>query len=417
MATSRILKSALILAATSAVALPAMAGGLERGGYNIDLLFDDSDYAIDSSATFVAPQRKAKNVTGDFANTAAMGGPIAIPGSFANSADDSANFWSKRVGLRARFTESLDCMVDYSEPWGAHLNPGAGWQGAGANIETDVWSRNYAGTCRVKFDLGKGDLSIIGGGFYQEIGGFKERLYFSGTALEVGRLDMEGNGWGWRAGLAYEIPEIAFRTSLVYNSAVDHDLEGSLQTPPFTGRGTIPVYGEISMPDTLELKVQSGIAQDWLAFGSVKWTDWSQLQVVPFCATAGKGVLACAPGTSASLNALNLFYRDGWTISGGVGHKINDQWSVGGTLTWDRGVSTGMSALTDTWTVGAAVTYKPVENIEVRLAGAVGILTSGESVASMACPGNPGVQCGDGATYDFGTDFVAGISTGIKVRF
>ncbi|MGG2475354.1 transporter, partial [Rhizobium sp. BR5] len=43
------------------------------------------------------------------------------------------------------------------------------------------------------------------------------------------------------------------------------------------------VYGSVSMPDSIELKVQSGIAPDWLAFGSVKWTDWSQIQVIPFC--------------------------------------------------------------------------------------------------------------------------------------
>lgn len=435
MATSTILKSAFILAASSALALPAVAGGLERGGYNIDLLFDDSDYAVDSSATFVMPQRKVKNVVGTnvplIGATLAGVGAVGLSGDLTaasgSTADDTENFWSKRVGARARFTDNLDCMFDYSEPWGAHLAPGGDWNGAVYNSETDVYSRNYATTCRVKFDLGKGDMSVIGGAFFQELGGFKNRLAgvtnssLAGSGIPagtdvIGNLQMEGNGWGWRAGLAYEMPEIAFRASLVYNTAVDIDLSGTVGSNLSTTREDI--VGAISMPDSLELKVQSGIAPDWLAFGSVKWTDWSQLQAIPFCSPG----VACVPGNmfngatglGAVRGQLNLFYRDGWTVSGGVGHKINDQWNVGGSLTWDRGVSTGMGALTDTWTVGTAVTYKPVENIEVRLAGAIGILTSGSSVGTKPCGS---MTCGEGATYDFGTDMVYGISTGIKVRF
>ena len=73
----------------------------------------------------------------------------------------------------------------------------------------------------------------------------------------------------------------------------------------------------------------------WLVFGSVKWTDWSQIQFIPFCPV---GMSPCAPGSTA-INTLDLFYRDGWTVSGGVGHKFNDQWSGAVSLTWDRGTS------------------------------------------------------------------------------
>ena len=91
-------------------------------------------------------------------------------------------------------------------------------------------------------------------------------------------------------------------------------------------------------------------------------------------------------------------------MSGGVGHKFNDQWSGAASLTWDRGTSHGYGNQSDTWTLGTGVSYSPTENVELRLAGAVGVLTSGSSV-------------GEDVAYDFGTDIVTAISTSLKVKF
>ncbi|AMD59298.1 OmpP1/FadL family transporter [Rhizobium pusense] len=429
MAKTAIFRGAVCFAVSIAAVTPSLAGGLERGGYNIDLLFDPSDYVLDSSATFVAPQRKVENAR----DNPLKSGPL--PASWSRTADDSENFWSTRIGAKASIGDFGDCMFDYSQPWGAHLNPGI-WQGSSYNIETKVKSHNYATTCRVKFDLGKGDFSIIGGGFYQELSGYKYRQVLGPAVLGlnpawssfsgVGKLEMEGDGWGWRAGMAYEIPEIAFRASLVYNSAVDHDLTGFAdvrgipQTPPSIsptlakyGGKLVPIYGSVSMPDSIELKVQSGIAPDWLAFGSVKWTDWSQIQVIPFCAV---GTSPCVPSGADTLNTLDLFYRDGWTISGGVGHKFNEQWSGAVSLTWDRGTSTVIGTQTDTWTLGTQIVYSPNKNIEFKIAGALGLLTSGSSSINGG-PCGAGFTCGNEAGYDFGNDLVAAISTGVKVKF
>jgi long-chain fatty acid transport protein len=280
--------------------------------------------------------------------------------------------------------------------------------GANDNIETKVESDNYAATCSYKWDIGKGQFRIIGGAFYQEVDGFKERLVAPDFAVPgngIGRLELEGSGWGWRTGVAYEIPEYAMRASLVYNSAVDLDnIEGFIDLTQL-GLTKYDVSGFASMPDSLELKVQSGIAPDWLAFGSVKWTDWSQLQVLNFCPAT---VTPATPCTS-----LDLLYRDGWTISGGIGHKFNDQWSGAVSLTWDRGTSHGYGTQTDTWTLGTGVSYAPTENVELKLAGAVGILTSGSSGPQTY----NGEVIGDEVTYDFGNDFVSAISTSLKIKF
>lgn len=410
----------LPLALFSTLAQPSFAGGLDRSGYNIDLLFDQSRFSAQAAVIYVMPQRELKNVRDTNTSVLTGGGNL---NNRSHSADDTANYAIPYVGFKAGY-EDGDCLFDYSEPFGAHTNPGINWAGANNNIETKIETHNYATTCSYKFDVGPGQLRLIGGAFYQEVEGFKERLVSTlpiamGTGTGVGRLDLEDNGWGWRAGLGYEIPEYAVRASLVYNSRVKYDsLSGTVDltqvpvVPGFGGRVT-SVFGEAEAPDSLELKVQSGIAPDWLAFGSVKWTNWSVLQSIPLCPVSTKGRAACTSSSPTKLTSLDLLYRDGWTITGGVGHKFNEEWTGAVSLTWDRGTSHGYGAQTDTWTVGLGAAYNPTDNIEWRVAGALGILTSGSSGVLV----EDGVTYGNDVSYDFGNDLVAAVSTSIKVKF
>lgn len=358
---------------------------------------------------YVAPQRKLKNAQDT--NPANLD-LSSFPG-YSSTADETENYLVPRIGFKAALADGFDCLADYSQPWGAHTKPGSAWIGAQSNVETKIDSSNYALTCSYKFDVGPGKLRILGGAFYQELEGFKESVGLPAAVTSplsgIGRLDLEASGYGWRMGAAYEIDEYALRASLVYNSSVDldnitgtYDLRGLPGLVP--GGGTLrDIYGETTMPQSLEMKIQSGIAPDWLAFGSVKWTDWSVLQ----------RVLLFEKGTTTELNSLDLAYRDGWTISGGIGHKLNDQWSVAGSVTWDRGTSDGFGSQTDTWTFGTGVSYTPTKNVELRLAGAVSILTSGSSGQVVV----DGVTVGQQASYDFGTDLAAAVSTSLKVRF
>jgi long-chain fatty acid transport protein len=415
-------KAALVLLACCSFGQAATAGGIERGGYDVDLLFDQSRYAFEAGITYVLPDRKltgARDVDPRDGNL----------NNRPSSVKDSADFGVPYVGAKIGITDDVDCLADYSEPFGAHLRPGANWAGANYDVEEKIYSHNYGLTCSYKFDVGPGQLRLIGGGFYQEVGGSKEELVaplpapLSSVYSGMGRLDMSDHGWGWRSGVAYEIPEYAMRASLVYNSQVKYDgLSGTVDLTGvpgalFPGNAAVgavtPVYGSATAPDSLELKLQTGIAPDWLAFGSVKWTNWSTLQSVAFCPTSTRGVIACKPGSAAELTSLDLLYKDGWTLSGGVGHKFNAQWSGAVSLTWDQGTSQGYGMSSDTWTLGAGLSFSPTEHIEYRLAGAVGLLTGGKSGTVTS----NGVTYGDDVTYSYGRDFVGAISTSVKLKF
>src|SRR6185312_1347224 len=63
--------------------------------------------------------------------------------------------------------------------------------------------------------------------------------------------------------------------------------------------------GKGNLPQSVEVKLQSGIAPGWLAFGSVKWTDWSvQKELL---------VLTDNPEVG-SADIYN--WKDGWTVTG-----------------------------------------------------------------------------------------------------
>lgn len=401
----------------AAVSTQALAGGIERGGYNIDLLFDPSRFAADASVTYVMPERELKNVV-DTDTTVPPAVAAVVPGTTPgfgggdlngrpDSVEETESYVVPRFGAKAGLTDDIDCLAQYGEPWGAHTKPGTDWAGANSNVETKIDSFSLEMTCSYKFAVGPGNLRVLGGGFYQEIEGFKERIVvnpaFLGGLSGVGRLDLESEGAGYRVGMAYEIPDIALRASLVYNSEVElDDITGTLDLSQVNGSAPFDVSGAAALPQSVELKLQSGIRPGWLAFGSVKWVDWSVLQSIEFNSAAVNNV-----------TSLDLFYRDGWTVSGGVGHQFNDKLSGSLALTWDRGTSTGLGSQTDTWTVSGGVAYQPTEMVELRFGGAVGLLTSGSSGQIT----RDGQVYGDDVSYDFDDDIVSAVSGALKVKF
>ncbi|MER9867588.1 outer membrane protein transport protein [Mesorhizobium sp. M0136] len=382
------------------------AGGFDRGGVNIDQLFDAAPYSFDAGVTYVSPQRKLKNVQrldGSGLSTSAVdvGGDYAVP----------------HVGLKANLFEPVDCLATYTEPYGADANFGANNSYSPTAVKYAVDTNDFGLTCSYKVNVGKGAFRFIGGVSYQQVDAFLSRqtlLAFGNTGLGVFKLSDEA--WGWRAGAAYEIPEIALRASLMYSSSYKYDgLSGTVDTTGFRGAfpadlipgstGVYPVSASAEIPQALEFKLQSGIAPGWLAFGSVRWQEWSKLGVI-----AINGVRSPVTGAPSPVS-FDLLYRDGWTVTGGIGHKFTDQLSGVVSLTWDRGTSTTSGYQSDTWAVASGVSYSPNDQVEVRLGGSIGVLTSGSSAFS-------GV--GDEAnavTYTYDNDLLLAGSASVKIKF
>ena len=395
----------------------ANAGGFERGSQDFDILFEQGN-AVEATGTFVAPQRKLKNIRGSAIGTLpppnGTGGINPMTGrAYDTSVDEAKSYWVPKVGAKFDLTDDLACAAQYRQPWGIHTDVGLDTVRSFVAIEQKISSHDYGVNCSYRFSAGeKSYFRILGGVSYQELKGEQSRLLppIPGTPFpfRIGTLDVEDSSVGWRLGAAYEIPEYALRASIVYQSEVKYKLKGDVgNIVPGT---TVDVLGEVATPQSVEFKFQTGIAPDWLAFGSVKWTDWSSIDRISFVNNSGVPYAGrFLPGQEVT--ALNLYFQDGWTISGGVGHKFNDQWSAAATVTWDRGTSTGLTSQTDVWLFGLGTNYKPNEQFEVRLAGVAGWLTSGE--LDDRDVGTPGT----GSVGEFGNDFVGGLSLTAKVKF
>lgn len=389
-----------------AVGGTAYAGGFDRGGVNIDQLFDAQPYSFDAGVTYVAPQRKLKNVQ----RLDSPPNPVALSSS---SVDVGGDYAVPRVGIKANIFEPVDCLGTYTEPYGAYADYGTGNAYSPTATKFKITTNDFGLTCSYKASVGKGTARIIGGVSYQEVDAFLARqtlLAFTNTG--IGTFKLSDGAWGWRLGAAYEIPDIALRATVMYYSRYNYDsLSGVVDTTGFKGgplgnvTGVFPVSASAEIPQALEFKLQTGIAPGWLAFGSVRWQEWSKLGVIPI-----KGVRNPVTG-AASAVSFDPLYRDGWTVSGGLGHKFNDQLSGLVSLTWDRGTSTISGYQTDTWAFATGVSYSPSQNVELRLGGSLGVLTSGTSSFN-------GVgDTANAVTYTFGNDLLAAGSASVKIKW
>ncbi|MDH4441434.1 MAG: outer membrane protein transport protein [Rhizobium sp.] len=400
--------TALGLIAACAFMGGAQAGGFARGEADTDILYEDGDVVGRAGYVYVMPQR----------------GYETINGASTSDGDHTDNYSVPSFSGKFRVSDSFSCALTYTEPFGAKSEYGTDSQaadrsadiaaavlapvgagkiplfiGGNAVISSEFDTKEFGGTCAVSIDAGQGRFSVIGGLFTQS---------FDYTEVkDYGTLNLQDDSeMGYRFGAAYEIKEYALRAEIMYRSKVEHDAEGvftsgaPLASLPGAFGGPIPVGTPLSatgygtLPQSLELNLQSGIAPGWLAFGSVKWTDWSVLQTLNYTIT-GLGD-----------QTKDFFWRDGWTVSGGVGHQFTDTVSGAVSLTWDRGVDTGADIMTDTWTLGAGTQIKAGPGL-IRLGAAATYLTEGEQSTD------------DGADFDatVGGDWAYAVSASYKIAF
>lgn len=332
------------------VVTDAYGGGFSRGTADTDILFEPGDFNLRAGTSVVVPSQKFSAGTDPALIGTNYLGTYVIPSA----------------AVKFAIGENLACAGTYIEPFGAKSEYESAF-GLAGKVSEDLRLSEFGATCAVFFDAGPGRFAVLGGAFVEQVHYDLDALPVPMGGLPL-NVSLEGRDEGWRAGLAYEIPEIAFRAQLLYRSGTSYGAAGTASSPAFMIPGnTLPAIGMGELPQSVELKVQSGIAPGWLAFGSVKWMDWSVNETLTVSVPL------------AGIDTPNEYYwRDGWTVTAGIGHAFNEQVSGAISLQWDRGVSTGFDFRTDKWLLAGGANIKDARGGELRLGAGLGYMTSAD---------------------------------------
>jgi long-chain fatty acid transport protein len=256
----------------------------DRSGQGIAIIFEDDGY-IELTFGSVSP-----SVTG-----------VAVSGLGGSSSGNMAGSYTQfGLGVKQDLSESLSIALILDEPYGAAVDypSGTGYPLAGTTAEVSL----QALTAVARYKLSD-RISVHGGVRTQSLSG--------DVAITGGyTLTMDSTGEiGYLVGAAFEIPEIALRAAITYNSAVDTALTG-------TEVGTGAVSLDVTMPQSVNLDFQTGIAADTLLFGSVRWAEWTAFDLMPpFYASSNGG---------ASLLDYN---NDVITYTIGIGRRFSNSFS------------------------------------------------------------------------------------------
>ncbi len=347
--------AALMLTTTAAT-----AGGIDRSGQSIGAIFEDGKY-VELSYGYVMP-----SVSGT------VGAGTVSSGS---AAPDYAN-----VGLafKTDISDVVSLALIVDQPFGANVaydETDPGYPISGTNAEVNSNAITLVG--RYKFNE---NLSVHFGPRYLRADGHYTRNLPSIPAAFYSSKYASGSGTGYVAGAAYERKDIAMRVALTYSSAIDLELDGT--------------DGDLTatLPQSVNLEFQSGVAANTLVFGSVRWAEWSEGHITDM-------ELITRPGGEPIVE----WDDDVVTYTLGVGRKFSDSFSGALSVGYEKSLDRAKSNLspTDGYTsVSVGGTYTMTNGIE---------LTGGVRY----------IMAGDATTETIGADFKdnSAIAVGLKIAY
>ena len=342
----KLVTSVSVIAATAG---GAFAGGLDRTGQPINALFEDggdNGHYLELSFAHSSPDLSGTGV----------GVPILGPTAGTSYSDVGNSFWNVGAAIKYQFTEKLSGALIFDQPYGADVEYGGDpatteLGGTKAFAETNAltallrykFDENWGVHGGVRIQTAEGEIDLAGTA-YGPAG-----LPWAGGAFGTNGYKVElkrDTAYGYVIGGSYEIPEIALRVALTYNSAITHDLE-TTETKNGDAIDTSTSTTEVKTPQSVNLELQTGIAEDTLLFGSVRWVDWSEFRIDP------KVFTEAFPGGLVEL-------KDTTTYQVGVGRRFNEQWAGSFAVSYEAESDKLVSPLAPTnglWAVALGASY------------------------------------------------------------
>ncbi|OIJ39060.1 MULTISPECIES: outer membrane protein transport protein [Acinetobacter] len=394
------ISTAILLATLPTTAV--FAGGLDRSGQSIQAFLQPGNYA-EAGISVLDPDVKGKSSVRSLGN------------SFnGEKIDDMAeDYYFVNTAIKVQATDKISLGLIYDQPYGADASystngPLSSFSAAGEGTKVEVKTQNitaligyqpnenwnlYAGPV---WQTVEADISLRGAAYISPLDPTKA---LSGYNIKID----EKEAYGWLAGFAYSIPEIALKASVTYRSEIKHKATGTESftfaqsttlAPGFTvpAGTTVPMSNErvdAITPQSVNLDFQSGVAQNTIAFANIRWVHWDQFAVTPVFLKANSG------------NNLIDYSDDQWSANIGVGHKFNDKWSASTSVGWDSGAGNPVTTLGPTegyWSLGLGAQYSPAANYFIQ--AGVKHLWLGDATAQTG--GNPLGEFEDNNAWAYG---------------
>ncbi|AEV38896.1 membrane protein involved in aromatic hydrocarbon degradation [Pseudovibrio sp. FO-BEG1] len=396
--------------AVSMIPAAAFAGGWSTEGIaDYDLLFADGKFVFETQATYADRNVDFKN-----AKTNQTGQSEVTTDS---SADDIApNIAVFSGAVKVELLDNLDLYARLNQPYLIREQPGFDWNGRYAIGETNADALGFDAMLSYKHEVSEGNFVRVFGGLRSVTVDYEQLSKTDGSRLSLGDLDTDikvdsERQYGYRIGAAFEKPEIALRAMIAYESAIDLKLDGALNIQHL---GSYDSVAKATLPQSIEAKIQTGIAPKWLATLGVKWTDWSVLNELAVDVAAPTPTPA-APQLAAvpSRVVRGLGYSDGWIVEAGIGHQLTEKLSVGSSVTWDKGIGGPYS---DTYSLSLGGSYDLADNVKFTLGGRAIYKTSGEGVYEI----DKSAALGDSSVttdYEYDSSWNFAVSSKIRVAF
>ena len=337
---SAILLSALPLSAVQ-------AAGLDRSGQSISAFLQPGNYA-EAGISVLDPDVK--------------GSSKILKEDISDMADD---YYFVNAAIKVQANDKISLGLIYDQPYGAdakYANNSLTFGHNGEGTSVEVKTQNL--TALIGYQPNE-NWNFYAGPVLQTVeADIKLRGYAYGGPSKLGTYGIkvdEEPAFGWIAGFAYSIPEIALKTAVTYRSEVKHNADSHESLNPIIeGMGALNLNYETSTqavtPQSVNVDFQTGVAQNTLAFANLRWVHWDQFTVSPpFLKSNGQDLIS--------------YDKDQWSANVGVGHKFSDKWSASTTVGFDSGAGNPVTTLGPTegyWSLGLGAQYSPAENYFIQ---------------------------------------------------
>ncbi len=271
---------AALLLTTSA----AHAVGLDRSNRDITAIFEDGNY-VELSYGAIRPQISGED---DFV-APPLGLPAGTPVATYDGVGD--DFGQVGASLTYRLNDRITLALIYDQPFGVDIEYPAGPPYALlGGTEARLNSSALTAMARYEFD---DNWSVHGGVVVEQLDAFIRLGGLAYMGLNGYNVTLgDSTGTGFVIGSAYERPDIALRVALTYTSSIEHDFP-TVERLGITQVSAPGATTTVETPESWNLDFQTGIAENTLLFGQVRYADWDRTLVSPavFASQTGGGSL------------------------------------------------------------------------------------------------------------------------------